>query len=89
MFKDIIRGLRAYWDAVLLLGRQGWWKFALVPGLISLAFGSIVLFLAWTLSDNIGRLLMGWLADYFAKKYVMLIIYFLIATAIPLLFFAS
>ena len=59
MFKDIIRGLRAYWDAVLLLGRQGWWKFALVPGLISLAFGSIVLFLAWTLSDNIGRLLMG------------------------------
>jgi MFS family permease len=36
-----------------------------------------------------GRLLMGWLADYLAKKYVMLIIYFLIAAAIPLLFFAS
>jgi CysZ protein len=58
MLKDILRGLRAYWDAVRLLGKQGWWKFALVPGLISLAFGSIVLFLAWTLSDNIGRLLM-------------------------------
>ena len=37
----------------------------------------------------IGRLLMGWLADHLAKKYVMLIIYFLIAAAIPLLFFAS
>ena len=33
-----------------------------------------------------GRLLMGWLADRFAKKYVMLLIYFLVAAAIPLLF---
>lgn len=37
----------------------------------------------------IGRLLMGWLTDYFPKKYVMLIIYLLIVAAIPLLFFAS
>jgi MFS family permease len=37
----------------------------------------------------IGRLLMGWLADHLLKKYVMLIIYFLVAAAIPLLFFAS
>jgi MFS family permease len=37
----------------------------------------------------IGRLLMGWLADYFPKKYVMLIIYFLVAGSIPLLFFAG
>ena len=33
-----------------------------------------------------GRLLMGWLADRFSKKYVMLLIYLLVATAIPLLF---
>ena len=37
----------------------------------------------------IGRLLMGWLADRIAKKYVMLLIYLLIAAAIPLLFFAA
>jgi MFS family permease len=37
----------------------------------------------------IGRLLMGWLSDHMSKKHVMLIIYFLIAAAIPLLFFAS
>jgi MFS family permease len=37
----------------------------------------------------IGRLLMGWLADYFPKKYVMLVIYFLVAGSIPLLFFAK
>jgi len=36
-----------------------------------------------------GRLLMGWLADRMAKKYVMLLIYVLIASAIPLLFVAS
>jgi MFS family permease len=33
-----------------------------------------------------GRLLMGWLADRFPKKYVMLVIYLLIAASIPLLF---
>jgi sugar phosphate permease len=36
-----------------------------------------------------GRLLMGWLSDYVPKKYVMLLIYLLVASAIPLLFFAS
>ena len=33
-----------------------------------------------------GRLLMGWLADRWPKKYVMLLIYSLVATSIPLLF---
>lgn len=37
----------------------------------------------------IGRLLMGWLADHWPKKYVMLLIYLLVASSIPLLFFAS
>ncbi len=32
-----------------------------------------------------GRLLMGWLADRMARKYVMLLIYLLVAAAIPLL----
>ena len=37
----------------------------------------------------IGRLLMGWLADHLPKKYVMLMIYFLVVAALPLLFFAA
>jgi MFS family permease len=37
----------------------------------------------------IGRLLMGWLADRWPKKYVMLLIYLLVACAIPLLLSAS
>src|SRR5205823_7395356 len=34
----------------------------------------------------VGRLGMGWLADRFPQKYVMLLIYLLVASAIPLLF---
>ncbi len=34
----------------------------------------------------IGRVLMGWLADRFSKRYVMLAIYLLVAGAIPFLF---
>ena len=37
----------------------------------------------------IGRLLMGWLADRIQKKYVMILIYTLVAVSIPLLYAAS
>jgi MFS family permease len=37
----------------------------------------------------IGRLAMGWLADHWPKKYVMLLIYLLVASSIPLLLFAT
>jgi len=37
-------------------------------------------------SSLVGRLGMGWLADRFPKKQVMLLIYLLVASAIPLLF---
>ena len=40
-------------------------------------------------SSIAGRLLMGWLADRFPRKYVMILIYLLVAAAIPLLFMAD
>lgn len=40
-------------------------------------------------SSIIGRLLMGWLADRFPRKHVMLLIYLIVASAIPLLFAAD
>ena len=40
-------------------------------------------------SSIIGRLLMGWLADRVTKKYVMILIYSLVAGSIPLLYLAS
>lgn len=39
-------------------------------------------------SSLAGRVLMGWLADKFAKKYVMLLIYLIVTLGISLLFFA-
>lgn len=45
---------------------------------------SLVLF-----SSMFGRILMGWLADRYPKKYVMLLIYLIVASAIPLLYFVS
>jgi sugar phosphate permease len=41
------------------------------------------------LASIIGRLLMGWLADKFPKKYVMILISTFVAGAIPLLYLAS
>jgi MFS family permease len=37
----------------------------------------------------IGRLLMGWLADRWPKKFVMILIYALVASSIPLLYYAT
>jgi MFS family permease len=39
-------------------------------------------------SSIIGRLFMGWLADRIPKKYVMILIYFMVAASIPLLYAA-
>lgn len=41
------------------------------------------------ISSLCGRLLMGWLADRFPKKHVMLLIYLIVGCSIPLLFMAS
>ena len=40
-------------------------------------------------SSIIGRLLMGWLADRMQKKYVMMLIYIIVAGSIPLLYLAD
>jgi sugar phosphate permease len=39
-------------------------------------------------SSIIGRLLMGWLADRWAKKYVMLLIYVIVSLAVPMIFWS-
>jgi MFS family permease len=50
------------------------------------AAGVLSLILGFSIA---GRLLMGWLADRFTKKYVMLLTYLLVAAGIPLLFLGS
>ena len=41
------------------------------------------------LSSIAGRILMGWLADRIPKKYVMILIYTIVASAIPILFVSN
>jgi MFS family permease len=54
------------------------------------AQGQIAPILSLVLAGSlIGRILMGVLADRWAKKHVMLLIYTIVALSIPLLFFAS
>jgi sugar phosphate permease len=54
-----------------------------------LSQGEIAGVLSLVLTGSIaGRLLMGWLADRFPKKYVMLLIYALVAATVPLLYLA-
>jgi MFS family permease len=57
---------------------------------VRLAQGDIARLLSLVLVVSLaGRLLMGWLADRFPKKKVMLGIYLAVAAGIPLLFFAD
>lgn len=52
--------------------------------------GEIARILSLVLAGSIiGRLLMGWLADRWTRKYVMLLIYLIVALSIPLLFLAD
>jgi sugar phosphate permease len=52
--------------------------------------GRIATIVSLVLASSIaGRLFMGWLADRLPRKYVMLLIYSLVAAAIPLLFIAD
>ena len=50
------------------------------------AAGVLSMVLAFSIA---GRLLIGWLADRFSKKYVMLLTYLLVAAGIPMLFFGT
>ena len=50
------------------------------------AAGVLSLVLSFSIA---GRLLIGWLADRFSKKYVMLLTYLLVAAGIPLMFLGT
>jgi sugar phosphate permease len=51
--------------------------------------GEVASILSLVLTGSIaGRLIMGWLADRYPKKYVMLLIYALVAATVPLLYLA-
>jgi len=60
MIKDFFDGISSYAKAFRFLSRMRLWGYFLLPGLLSLATGIGILAAAWSLSDNVGRLLVSW-----------------------------
>jgi CysZ protein len=54
-FKDLIAGFSAFTEAIALLSRLRLWTYVIFPGLISIAFGGIIIALAITQGDAIGN----------------------------------
>lgn len=60
MFKNILKGLKAYTDGLEFIGKLRLWEFFLVPMIISFVLFGIIALTAWGLSDNLGGFLIGW-----------------------------
>lgn len=54
MIKDILKGIKSYTGTFKLISQLKLWKYFLIPIAISLITASIIGFLAYTLSENIG-----------------------------------
>jgi CysZ protein len=57
MFKNVIRGVKAYGGTFKLMNTLGLWKYFGVPVLISIVSAGLIGLLAWGLSDSIGGLI--------------------------------
>lgn len=57
MFKNIIKGLKAYTDGFALIGKLKLWQFFMVPMAISLVIAGLVGLAAYGLSDNLANLI--------------------------------
>lgn len=63
MIRDIFEGIASYGKAWKYMRTLRLWGFMLVPALISVALGAGIGFAVWTLSDDLGGLLTGWISD--------------------------
>ncbi|WP_438961821.1 EI24 domain-containing protein [Nonlabens sp.] len=57
MFKNIIKGLKAYADGFALIGKLKLWQFFMVPMAISFFVAAMVVLAAYGLSDNLANLI--------------------------------
>ena len=57
MIKEIIQGITSYGAALRHISKYRMWGYVLLPGVFSLILASLVLFIAFSLSDDFGALL--------------------------------
>jgi len=59
MFKNILKGLKAYKDGLEFIGKLRLWEFFLVPMVLSFVIFGLIALTAWGLSDNLGGYVAG------------------------------
>jgi CysZ protein len=70
MFRNIIRGLRAYSGTIRLINELGLWKYFGIPILISVVVALLVGFGAYGFSDNIGGLIAkAWIWEWGSETF--------------------
>lgn len=70
MFKNILRGIRAYSGTLKLISTLGLWKYFGVPMLISFITAIVIGISAYGLSDNIGNLISkAWVWEWGAETF--------------------
>ena len=70
MFKNYLKGIKAYGGTFNLISTLGLWRYFLVPMIISFITASIIGFAAWGWSDNLGALLAKiWIWDWGAETF--------------------
>lgn len=64
MFRNIYEGIASYGKAWEYVRSLRLWGFMFAPALISVVLGLGIGFTAWSLSDELGGLLTGWIGDW-------------------------
>lgn len=55
MIKNIIKGVKAYFGAFQLISKLKLWKYFIIPITISVLISTLIIILAYSLSDNVGH----------------------------------
>ncbi|WP_028889356.1 EI24 domain-containing protein [Tenacibaculum ovolyticum] len=55
MIKNIIKGVKAYFGAFQLISKLKLWKYFIIPITISVLTSTLIIILAYSLSDNVGH----------------------------------
>tara|TARA_B110000902_G_scaffold6552_2_gene7874 strand:- start:738 stop:1493 length:756 start_codon:yes stop_codon:yes gene_type:complete len=71
MIKNILSGIRGYLGAIGLVSKLKLWKYFIIPIVISILTAIIIGFIAYGLSDNIGRFLAKiWVWDWGKETFI-------------------
>lgn len=68
MIQTILKGVKAYFGAFQLISKLKLWKYFIIPIMISVLTATLIVVLAYTLSDNVGHYVSGFWKWEFGKQ---------------------